>query len=152
MLTDRQQKIYIEISQLAISDKLSSKEKKYFSRAKKQIEEEKQFQDVINALVLSIKSWEEREWKNSKNFEGLNKETKEILKRLINIYGEPDYRSFDTLKNLVAISSNPNAVIGSPGSSNKLKKGKYKWGITKVMLFFIIFLILVYFLIYTLFL
>lgn len=152
MLTDRQQKIYIEISQLSISDKLSSKEKKYFSRAKKQIEEEKQFQDVINSLVLSIKSWEGREWNSSKNFEGLSKETKEILKRLIDIYGEPDYRSLGALKNLVAISSSPNVVIGSPGSSNNLKEGKYKWGVTKVILFFIIFLILLYFLIYTLFL
>lgn len=110
------------------------------------------FQDVINALALSVNSWEKRELNNSKRSQGVNKNMKEFVETLIEIYGQPDYRSINTFENMISISSNPNVVIASPGSSDNQKGRKCKWGWAKVVIFSITFTALGYFLIYSLFL
>ena len=151
MLTDRQQKIYADITRLSSYDKISSKEKKYLLRTKSQIEEGVRFQDTVNALSLSLTAWEERERKSLKDFKGLDPEVRQLLDSLEDIYGKPDYRSFNTLKDTIMISGNPNIVAASPAHSEDTKKSRRRWGILKAIMYLIIGSLLIYFIIYVLF-
>lgn len=92
MLTDRQQKIYDKITISSKSKTISRKEKHFLTKALKNIDDGRRFQDSLNAMNLSLKIYQENTDKP------LDKSVKEIYDEIVKIYGEPDFRQLASMK------------------------------------------------------
>lgn len=87
MLTERQNKFLTQMTELIKENSSATyKEKVYLKRSVEAIQFDTKFQDGVNALNLSLKGLVERKKELSPEVLKLNKE-------LVEIYGEPGYRT-----------------------------------------------------------
>lgn len=87
MLTDRQNKFLTRMTELSKENSSATyKEKVYLKRSVEAIKFDTKFQDGVNALNLSLKGLTERKKELSPEVAKLNKD-------LIEVYGEPGYRT-----------------------------------------------------------
>ncbi|AYG01126.1 hypothetical protein [Lactococcus allomyrinae] len=134
MLTDRQNKFYLEIQNLG-SHLDEGPERTYLWQAWDDIRTGQDFKRTINQLCLNLRELE-------KYPAGLTQETKKLFEQLVSTYGEPvgELNKSIFSKNWGVVNSNPDAVFVGRGwtSRKSLEKQKKSSCLKSIMSAFII--------------